>query len=160
VFRHPERLSATRPVGPVQGAARTASRQLQHDRRVQDDDGKYYMYIRRSLGGQLQHWKPGKQTAHDDSSAGGRQALALSRRTRDSTQHGRASPRSRRTVKTPRSTNGKPAAVEDHIAASSSVVDAPVQGNYYFSYSSGDYALHLDAMGMSPYGPFTYKGTS
>ncbi|HET9863114.1 MAG TPA: glycoside hydrolase family 43 protein [Steroidobacteraceae bacterium] len=147
-----------KPEGPFKAQPEAMKNSFSMDPAVfQDDDGKYYMYFGGLWGGQLQRWKSGKYDATDESQPPDDQpALSPKVARLDKTMLEFAEKPKDLAIL---DENGKPILSGDHARR---FFEASWMhkhdGNYYFSYSTGDTHTISYAMGKSPYGPFTYKG--
>lgn len=121
-----------------------------------DDDGKSYMYFGGLWGGQLEKWQTGSfipdaAGPSDNQPAIGPRVAELS----DDMLTFKDKPQEITIV----DENGNPLTAGD---TSRRYFEGPwmhkYNGNYYFSYSTGDTHYLVYAMGKSPKGPFTYKG--
>lgn len=121
-----------------------------------DDDGKSYMYFGGLWGGQLEKWQTGSfipdaAGPSDNQPALGPRVAELS----DDMLTFKDKPQEITIV----DENGNPLTAGD---TSRRYFEGPwmhkYNGNYYFSYSTGDTHYLVYAMGKSPKGPFTYKG--
>lgn len=121
-----------------------------------DDDGKHYMLFGGLWGGQLQRYRNNKaiDCGHeplDHEPALCPKVVCLSEGMLDFGEE----PRDLVIV----DETGEPLKAGDHNRR---FFEASwlhkVNGNYYFSYSTGDTHLLCYAVGDNPYGPFTYKG--
>ena len=126
-----------------------------------DDDGSYYIYFGGIWGGQLQRWREGNfksegegplaHSPNDDEPALCAKVAKLS----DDLLSFAETPRDVVIV----DENGQPLLQGDNERR---FFEASwlhkYEGNYYFSYSTGDTHLICYAAGDNPYGPFTYKG--
>jgi hypothetical protein len=147
-----------KPEGPFKAQPEPIKNSFSMDPAVfKDDDGKYYMYFGGLWGGQLQRWKSGKYDANDEAQpADDQPALSPKVARLDKTMLEFAEkPKDLKIV----DENGKPILSGDHARRffEASWMHKH-EGNYYFSYSTGDTHTISYAMGKSPYGPFTYKG--
>ena len=127
-----------------------------------DDDGSYYMYFGGLWGGQLQRWrtgffntdKPESPTAFmpDEKDAA---ILPLAAKMRKDLLEFDEKPREIEIL----DENGALLLAGDHDRRFFEAAWLHKHnGNYYFSYSTGDTHFICYAIGESPYGPFTYKG--
>jgi hypothetical protein len=127
-----------------------------------DDDGAYYMYFGGIWGGQLQRWRTGAFNAENAQSPlahlpeDNEPALCakIAKLTDDLLEFAEA-PKDVVIV----DENGNPLLQGDNERR---FFEASwmhkYNGNYYFSYSTGDTHLVCYAIGDNPYGPFTYTG--
>jgi hypothetical protein len=149
---------ANHPAGPFRARPEAIKSSISIDPAVfKDDDGKHYLYYGGIMGGQLQRWKSGTYQASDDTQpADNLPALVpkMARLTDDMLEFAEQ-PRDVQIL----DENGRPLLSGDHNRRffEASWVHKH-NGNYYFSYSTGDTHFIAYAMGKSPYGPFTYKG--
>lgn len=125
-----------------------------------DDDGQSYMYFGGIWGGQLQRWASG----HYDSS-GSKTDLQKDEEPALSCKVAKLGADMLSFAEAPKDAKivdqaGKPLLGKDHDRR---FFEGPYmhkfQGKYYFTYSTGDTHFLAYAIGTSPYGPFTYKGT-
>ncbi len=147
------------PAGPFKARAQAIRSSYSTDPTVfRDDDGKYYLYFGGLQDGQLQRWKSGGYKADDESQPADDQPALLPRvaRLTDDMLELTAKPQEVQIL----DENGRPLLSRDHdrrfFGASWM---HKYRGNYYFSYSTGDTRFIAYAMGKSPDGPFTYKGS-
>ncbi|MGI4844996.1 MAG: glycoside hydrolase family 43 protein [Janthinobacterium lividum] len=123
----------------------------------EDVDGAFYMYFGGIWGGQLQKYRDNAFDAANEEPVSNEEALAprVARLTSDMKQF----------AEEPRAVlildeEGQPLLAGDHERR---YFEAPWlhrhDGKYYFSYSTGNTHLLCYAVGDSPYGPFTYRGT-
>ncbi len=147
-----------KPEGPFKAQPEPIKNSFSMDPAVfKDDDGKYYMYFGGLWGGQLQHYKTGKHDPSDDSQPPDDQPALYPKvaRMADDMVEFAEKPKDLQIL----DENGKPLLSGDHDRR---FFEASWMhkhnGNYYFSYSTGDSHFIVYAMGKSPYGPFTYKG--
>lgn len=121
-----------------------------------DSDGKYYMYFGGIWGGQLQRWASGKYQSDDVYPADDQPALSPKVALMSDDMLGFAEDLKDVVIQ---DENGKPLTAGDNgrrLFEASWV--HKYDGNYYFSYSTGDTHNIMYAIGKSPYGPFTFKG--
>jgi hypothetical protein len=146
------------PVGPFKAQPEAIKNSFSMDPAVfKDTDGKYYMYFGGLWGGQLQKWKTGKFDANDDAQPADDKPALFPKvaKMADNMVEFAEKPKDLKIL----DENGKPILSGDHVRR---FFEASwmhkYNGNYYFSYSTGDTHTISYAMGKSPYGPFTYKG--
>lgn len=121
-----------------------------------DDDGQYYMYFGGIWGGQLQKYRGNVYDEANEEPADDEPALGpiVARMSDDMTQFAEE-PREIQIL----DEHGKPLTAGDHDRR---FFEASwmhkYNGQYYFSYSTGDTHRICYATGDNPYGPFTYRG--
>ncbi len=151
------------PVGPFTPQPEAIKNSFSIDPAVfKDDDGSYYMYFGGIWGGQLQRWRTGKFNAEQPESPfaflpeENEPALCpkIAKLTDDLLEF----------AETPKDIvitdeNGKQLLQGDNDRRffEASWIHK-YNGNYYFSYSTGDTHYLCYAIGDNPYGPFKYAG--
>ena len=127
-----------------------------------DNDGSYYMYFGGLWGGQLQRWATGSFNAgqpesptafipHDRETA----LLPMIAKMRNDLLEFEEKPKEIEIL----DENGNLLLAGDHDRRFFEAAWLHKHnGNYYFSYSTGDTHFICYAIGESPYGPFSYKG--
>ena len=127
-----------------------------------DNDGNYYMYFGGLWGGQLQRWATGSFNAdqpesptafipHDREAA----LLPMVAKMRNDLLEFEEKPKEIQIL----DENGNLLLAGDHDRRFFEAAWLHKHnGNYYFSYSTGDTHFICYAIGESPYGPFSYKG--
>ena len=149
------------PVGPFKAEKEPIVGSFSIDPAVfTDDDGTSYMYFGGIWGGQLQRWATGKYDANgsktdlqqDDAPSLNCKVAKLS----SDMKHFNGPVKDAVVV----DSNGKPLLGKDHNRRffEGSWMHK-YNGKYYFTYSTGDTHFLAYAIGTSPFGPFTYKGT-
>jgi hypothetical protein len=151
------------PVGPFTPQQEAIKNSFSIDPAVyKDDDGSYYMYFGGIWGGQLQRWRSGKFNAEQPESpvaflpSENEPALCpkIAKLTDDLLEFAED-------VKDVLITdeNGEPLLQgdTDRRFFEASWIHK-YNGNYYFSYSTGDTHYLCYAIGDNPYGPFKYAG--
>jgi len=150
------------PAGPFQAQPQAIQGSFSNDPcAFVDDDGQAYLYFGGLWGGQLQRWQTGSFVEHVSSPyellpADDQPALCakVARLTGDMLEF----------AETPKDVvivdpEGKPLLAGDHDRR---FFEASwlhkYEGQYYFSYSTGDTHYICYAVGSNPYGPFTYRG--
>jgi Glycosyl hydrolases family 43 len=145
------------PVGPFKPEPEAIKGSYSIDPAVfEDSDGEFYMYFGGIWGGQLQKYRNNVYNEKNEEPADNEPALSplIARLTDDMKEF----------AKTPREIkildeNGKPILAGDHDRR---FFEAPwmhkYNGQYYFSYSTGNTHFLCYATGDNPYGPFTYRG--
>ena len=149
--------TSSKPEGPFTAEPQPITGSYSIDPCVfKDDDGNFYMYFGGIWGGQLQRWNNNQY----DSTKGNRKPDDMA-----------ILPRVARLSKDMKSfaepvkeiqivdKDGKPFHEKDNnkrFFEGSWMFKK--DGNYYFTYSTGDTHYLVYATGTSPYGPFTYKG--
>ncbi len=121
-----------------------------------DDDGAHYMYFGGIWGGQLQNYRNNKYDANLAEPADAEPALGpiIARLTDDMLEF----------AETPQELvildeQGQPLLAGDHDRRFFEAAWVhKYQGQYYFSYSTGNTHYICYATGDNPYGPFTYRG--
>jgi len=146
-----------KPEGPFKAEGKPIDGSFSIDPAVfTDTDGKSYMYFGGIWGGQLQRWRNGKYDGKGIEPADDEPALSpkVTRLSKDMLTF--AGPV--RDVKI-LDKEGKELLTKDHDRR---FFEASwlhkYNGNYYFSYSTGDTHFIAYAIGDNPYGPFTYQG--
>lgn len=145
------------PAGPFTAQAEPIKGSYSIDPAVfKDSDGKYYMYFGGIWGGQLQRWASGKYQSDDVYPADDQPALSPRVARMSDDMLGFAEALKDVVIQ---DENGKPLTAGDNGRRffEASWVHK-YNGNYYFSYSTGDTHNIMYATGKSPYGPFTVKG--
>lgn len=145
------------PTGPFTAEAEAIKGSYTIDPAVfADDDGKYYMYFGGIWGGQLQKYRNNVYSEVNEEPADDEPALGpiVARMSDDMTQFA-DEPREIQIL----DEQGQPLKAGDHDRR---FFEASwmhkYNGQYYFSYSTGDTHRICYATGDSPYGPFTYRG--
>lgn len=145
------------PTGPFTAEAEAIKGSYTIDPAVfSDDDGKYYMYFGGIWGGQLQKYRNNVYDETNEEPAADEPALGpiVARMADDMTQFA-DEPREIQIL----DEQGQPLKAGDHDRR---FFEASwmhkYNGQYYFSYSTGDTHRICYATGDSPYGPFTYRG--
>lgn len=152
--------TSTSPEGPFKAEPEPIAGSFSIDPSVfTDGDGETYMYFGGIWGGQLQRWATGSFDANgSDTDLHQDDQPAISARV------ARLSPDMKQFAEAPRNVvivddAGKPILAGDHdrrfFEASWMFKH---DGQYYFTYSTGDTHFLAYAVGSNPYGPFTYKG--
>lgn len=148
------------PSGPFKARARPMKAAYSIDPAVfTDADGKSYLYFGGIWGGQLQRWQNNTYDAD-----GSKTDLQADDRPAVSARVARLAGDMLELAEPPREVQlldeaGKPLAGGDHNRRFfEGAWLHRHNGQYYFSYSTGDTHLLAYAVGNSPYGPFTYKG--
>jgi hypothetical protein len=150
------------PAGPFKAEAEPMKGSFSIDPAVfTDEDGSTYMYFGGLWGGQLQRWQGNKYD-----SAGGNTDLRKDNEAEIAPRVAKLSGdmlQFEGGVKEALildSATGRPLLGGDHDRR---YFEGPWMhkwnGKYYFTYSTGDTHFLAYAVGTSPYGPFTYKGT-
>jgi beta-xylosidase len=121
-----------------------------------DDDGSHYMYFGGLWGGQLQRYRNNKAIECGHEPKDDEQALP-SRVVRLSNEMLEFAEDPRGVILVDDKGNVLKAGDHEHRFFEASWMHK-YQGNYYFSYSTGNTHKLCYAIGDSPYGPFTYKG--
>lgn len=157
IFRIGVATSAT-PTGPFKAEAKAIDGSYSIDPAVfKDEDGMFYMYFGGIWGGQLQRWQSGKYDSTAKDEPGG-DTLALTAKV------ARLNKGMLQFDEKPKDVvildkEGKPLKAKDHDKRFFEAAWMHKHnGNYYFSYSTGDTHFINYAIGKSPYGPFTYQG--
>lgn len=127
-----------------------------------DDDGSYYMYFGGLWGGQLQRWRTGSFNAGQPESPTAfipdekeEAILPLVAKMKNNLLEFDEKPKGIEIL----DENGALLLAGDHDRRFFEAAWLHKHnGNYYFSYSTGDTHFICYAIGESPYGPFTYKG--
>jgi hypothetical protein len=160
VFRIGVATSAS-PTGPFKPEAKPIEGSFSIDPAVfTDGDGTSYMYFGGIWGGQLQRWNKGKYD-----STGSKTDLEKDNDPALSAKVVRMSKDMLRFDEPVRDAQivdeaGKPLLGKDHDRRFfEGAWMHKYRGKYYFTYSTGDTHFLAYAIGDSPYGPFTYKGT-
>jgi hypothetical protein len=145
------------PVGPFKPEPEAIKGSYSIDPAVfEDSDGEFYMYFGGIWGGQLQKYRNNVYNEKNAEPADDEPALSpvIARLTDDMKEF----------AETPREIkildeNGKPLLAGDHDRR---FFEASwmhkYNGQYYFSYSTGNTHFLCYATGDNPYGPFTYRG--
>jgi hypothetical protein len=145
------------PVGPFKPEPEAIKGSYSIDPAVfEDSDGEFYMYFGGIWGGQLQKYRNSVYNEKNAEPADDEPALSpvIARLTDDMKEF----------AETPREIkildeNGKPLLAGDHDRR---FFEASwmhkYNGQYYFSYSTGNTHFLCYATGDNPYGPFTYRG--
>lgn len=160
VFRIGVATSKT-PFGPFKPEAEPIPGSYSIDPAVfTDEDGKSYMYFGGIWGGQLQRWHTGKyvDSLKTDLGKGHENEPALTAKVARLSGNMLTFDEPVRDVKII-DKNGKPLVSSDNERRffEGSWMHK-YNGQYYFSYSTGDTHLLSYATSNSPYGPFTYQG--
>lgn len=149
--------TGTSPTGPFKAEESHIDGSFSIDPAVfEDNDGRFYMYFGGIWGGQLQRWRKGQYDINGSEPDPDEPALCpkVARMSEDMLEF----------AETPTDLqildkNGEPLLAGDHNRR---FFEASwmhkYNGQYYFSYSTGDTHLLCYATGLSPYGPFTYQG--
>ena len=160
IFRIGVALS-TSPVGPFIPQEQAIKNSFSIDPAVFEEDGNYLLYFGGIWGGQLQRWRTGSFNAdgegpfvhlpNDDEPA----LCAKVARLSDDLLEFNEEPKDVIIL----DEEGMPLLQGD---TERRFFEAPwvhkYNGNYYFSYSTGDSHYICYGIGNNPYGPFTYKG--
>ncbi len=145
------------PVGPFKPEPEAIKGSYSIDPAVfEDSDGQFYMYFGGIWGGQLQKYRNNIYNEKNEEPSDNEPALSpvIARLTDDMKEF----------AETPREIiildeNGKPLLAGDHDRR---FFEASwmhkYNGQYYFSYSTGNTHFLCYATGDNPYGPFTYRG--
>lgn len=156
VFRIGVATSKT-PTGPFKPEAEPIKGSYSIDPTVfQDTDGKAYLYFGGIWGGQLQRWSGNKYDA--------KAALKKPNELAYQPRIARLSPDMKSFAEDVKELklvdeNGKPFYEKNNDKRFFEAAWIhKYNGNYYFSYSTGDTHNICYAIGDNPYGPFTYKG--
>jgi hypothetical protein len=162
IFRIGVAISDT-PVGPFTAQAEPIKNSFSIDPAVfKDDDGSYFMYFGGIWGGQLQRWRTGTFNASQSESP-----VAFLPENNEATLCAKVAELRNDLLEfaeTP-----KDVLIIDELGNSLLQGDTDrrffeaswmhkYNGNYYFSYSTGDTHFICYAIGDNPYGPFTYQG--
>jgi hypothetical protein len=145
------------PVGPFDAMDKPIAGSYSMDPTVfKDDDGEYYMYLGGIWGGQLQRWQTGEYVPEDVYPADDEPAIApmVARMSDDMLSFAEE-------LKEVELLNqdGTPILAGDNEKRFFEAAWVHKHnGQYYFSYSTGDTHNIAYATGDSPYGPFTYQG--
>ena len=148
---------ADKPAGPFTARPEPIEGTYSIDPAVfKDTDGTYYMYFGGIWGGQLQRWAGGAYKLADVYPAKDQPALTakVARLGNDMIT----------LAETPKDVvildqGGKPLSAGDNGRRFFEAAWLhKYNGTYYFSYSTGDTHFIAYATGISPYGPFTYRG--
>lgn len=151
------------PVGPFKAQPEAIKNSFSIDPAVyKDEDGSYYMYFGGIWGGQLQRWRSGTFNAAQPESpvaflpeANEPALCARVAKLTDDLLEFAETPKDVSIV----DENGKPLLQGD---TDRRFFEASwlhkYNGNYYFSYSTGDTHYLCYAIGDNPYGPFKYAG--
>ncbi len=150
------------PVGPFTAQPQAIKNSFSIDPAVfEDADSNYLMYFGGIWGGQLQRWRTGSFNAEGEGPlvhlpAADEPALcAKVAKLRKDLLEFAEEPKDVLIL----DESGNPLLQGDHERR---FFEAPwvhrYNGNYYFSYSTGDTHYICYAMGDNPYGPFTYRG--
>ncbi|MDR6194436.1 glycoside hydrolase family 43 protein [Siphonobacter sp. SORGH_AS_0500] len=146
------------PSGPFKPKAKPMEGTYSIDPAVfTDDDGQAYLYWGGISGGQLQRWRTGTYDAKGTEPGKDEAALSpkVGRLTKDFLKLEEKG-RDAQIV----DDAGNPLKAGDHDRRFfEGVWMHKYKGQYYLSYSTGDTHFLAYAVGSSPYGPFTYKGT-
>ncbi|KAI5196774.1 putative xylosidase [Aureobasidium subglaciale] len=127
-----------------------------------DSDGSAYLYFGGLWGGQLQCWQ---REGHFDNAWSGPQELTGEGVAAQGPRVAKMTGNMLEFEETPREISivdeaGKPIQADDHKRRFFEAAWMhKYQDKYYFSYSTGDTHLLAYAVGDSPYGPFTQRGT-
>jgi glycosyl hydrolase family 43 len=148
---------ANNPAGPFKAQSTPIEGSYSIDPAVfRDADGKYYMYFGGIWGGQLQRWATGAYKAEDVYPANDRPALCAKVARLGDDMVSLAEPPKDVVIQ---DENGKPLTAGDNGRR---FFEASwmhkYNGQYYFSYSTGDTHFIVYATSTSPYGPFTFRG--
>jgi len=122
----------------------------------EDENGKYYMYFGGIWGGQLQKYRNNKYTEDNEEPLANEPALGpIVALLSDDMKQFSEEPKEIKIL----DENGKVLLAGDNNRR---FFEASwmhkYNGNYYFSYSTGDTHFICYAIGDNPYGPFTYQG--
>jgi hypothetical protein len=145
------------PVGPFKPEPEAIKGSYSIDPAVfEDSDGEFYMYFGGIWGGQLQKYRNNVYNEKNEEPADDEPALSpLIARLTDDMKEFAETPREIKIL----DENGKPILAGDHDRR---FFEAPwmhkYNGQYYFSYSTGNTHFLCYATGDNPYGPFTYRG--
>ncbi len=145
------------PVGPFKPEPEAIKGSYSIDPAVfEDSDGEFYMYFGGIWGGQLQKYRNNVYNEKNEEPADNEPALSpLIARLTDNMKEFAETPREIKIL----DENGKPILAGDHDRR---FFEAPwmhkYNGQYYFSYSTGNTHFLCYATGDNPYGPFTYRG--
>jgi hypothetical protein len=145
------------PVGPFDAMDEPIPGSYSMDPTVfKDDDGEYYMYLGGIWGGQLQRWQTGEYVPEDVYPADDEPAIApmVARMSDDMVNFAEE-------LKEVELLNqdGTPILAGDNEKRFFEAAWVhKYNGQYYFSYSTGDTHNIAYATGDNPYGPFTYQG--
>lgn len=145
------------PIGPFIPEAEAILGSYSIDPAVfEDEDGKYYMYFGGIWGGQLQNYRKNSYTVTNEEPLADEPALGpIVAQLSDDMKQFAEEPKEILIL----DENGEPLLAGDtnrRFFEASWV--HKYNGNYYFSYSTGDTHFICYAIGDNPYGPFTYKG--
>lgn len=146
-----------RPEGPFTPEAEPIKGSYSIDPCVfKDDDGAHYIYFGGLWGGQLQRYRNNKALESGLEPSGNEPALCPKvARLAGSMKAFAEEPRDLQLL----DESGEPLKAGDHQRRFFEAAWLHKRnGQYYFSYSTGDTHLLCYAMGDNPYGPFTYQG--
>ncbi|MDO8346237.1 MAG: glycoside hydrolase family 43 protein [Cellvibrio sp.] len=145
------------PIGPFKAEPEAIKGSYSIDPAVfEDNDGAYYMYFGGIWGGQLQNYRNNQYDANGSEPADNEPALGpIVARLTDDMKELAETPREIKIL----DENGNPLLAGDHDRRffEASWVHK-YNGQYYFSYSTGNTHFLCYATGDNPYGPFTYRG--
>lgn len=145
------------PIGPFIPEPEAIENSYSIDPAVfEDEDGKYYIYFGGIWGGQLQKYRNNIYDEKNEEPLAHETALApIIAQLSDDMKQFAEEPKEILIL----DENGKPLLAGDNERRffEASWVHK-YNGNYYFSYSTGDTHFICYAIGDNPYGPFTYKG--
>jgi Glycosyl hydrolases family 43 len=145
------------PVGPFKPEPEAIKGSYSIDPAVfEDSDGQFYMYFGGIWGGQLQKYRNNIYNEKNAEPADNEPALSpVIARLTDDMKEFAETPREIKII----DENGKPLLAGDHDRR---FFEASwmhkYNGQYYFSYSTGNTHFLCYATGDNPYGPFTYRG--
>lgn len=152
--------TSTSPTGPFKAQPEPMKNSFSIDPAVfKDDDGEHYMYFGGIWGGQLQKWAKGSYDAKGSNTDLGKPDNAaltpkVAKLAGDMLEFSEA-PRDV-VILDEKGQPLKGGDTERRFFEGSWVFKK--DGQYYFTYSTGDTHFLVYATGTSPYGPFTYRG--